>query len=339
MSDVASHTVGHVSELLTPTLQQIIHRLDPRTRLICSYHFGWCDEHGQPTKANPGKGIRPALALLSAEACGADPRIALPGAAAVELVHNFSLVHDDVMDRDRRRRHRASVWAIWGEAAAILAGDAMLALAHEALAESTSPHRGVAHTTIATAIRELVAGQAADIAFERRGDVSLAECFTMSWHKTAALLVASAVAGAQLAGAALPVRAALSAYGGELGLAFQLVDDLLGIWGRSEVTGKPVYSDLRSRKKTLPLTWTLHHGGSAGRELAAWLAHPAHTDTHDELRDVATLIERGGGRAWAHQEARTRAARAIEALGRADIPEAPRCELAALAHQLIDRNA
>jgi geranylgeranyl diphosphate synthase, type I len=341
MTLVTSDTVGHARELVTPSLQAMVDRLDPDSRLLVSYHFGWCDEHGRPVNANGGKAIRAALAMLGAEACGVDPQIALPGAAAVELVHNFSLVHDDLMDRDRRRRHRATVWALWGDAVAVLAGDAMLSLAHEVLLESTSAHRAAAQTTIAVASRELIRGQIADMAFERRDDVSLAECLSMSRAKTAALIAASAVAGAQLAGALPLVRDALSAYGGHLGLAFQLVDDLLGIWGQPTVTGKPVYSDLRSRKKTLPVTWTLHNGGPPGRELAAWLAHAAHAAaaSDDELRGVAELIERGGGRAWAQEEAHRRAALAIEAVSRASIPHAPATQLHALAQYLVDRDA
>jgi geranylgeranyl diphosphate synthase type I len=341
MTLVTSDTVGRARELVTPTLQEMVGRLDPDSRLIVCYHFGWCDEQGRPANANGGKAIRPALALLGAEACGVDPQMALPGAAAVELVHNFSLVHDDLMDRDRRRRHRATVWALWGDAAAVLAGDAMLSLAHEVLLDCTSAHRAAAQTTVAVACRELVRGQVADIAFENRDDVSLAECLSMSRGKTAALIAASAVVGAQLAGAPPLVREALDTYGGHLGLAFQLVDDLLGIWGQPAVTGKPVYSDLRSRKKTLPVTWTVQNGGPLARELATWLADAAHaaTATDDELRDVAELIERGGGRGWAHEQAHRCAALAIEAIERAGIPHGPAAQLHALAHNVVDRDA
>jgi geranylgeranyl diphosphate synthase, type I len=338
---VRPDTVGHARELITPTLREMVDRLDPSIRQVVSYHFGWCDEQGSPTNANGGKAIRPALALLGAEACGADPHTALPAAAAVELVHNFSLVHDDLMDHDAQRRHRATVWALWGDAVAVLAGDAMLSLAHEVLLGCTSAHRGAAQTTIAVATRELIRGQAADTAFENRDDVSLAECVSMACGKTAALMAASAVAGAELAGGPPSVRDALGAYGSHLGLAFQLVDDLLGIWGRPAVTGKSLYSDLRSRKKTLPVTWTLESGGRAGRELAAWLADAAHTATaaDTELRDVAGLIERGGGRAWACEEAHRRTALAIEAVERVGIPAGPASELRALAHYLVDRDA
>jgi geranylgeranyl diphosphate synthase type I len=341
MTLATSDTIGHARELVTPTLQEMVNRLDPDTRLVCSYHFGWCDEQGRAANANGGKAVRSALALLGAEACGVDALVALPAAAAVELVHNFSLVHDDLMDRDRQRRHRATVWALWGDAVAVLAGDAMLSLAHEVLLECQSAHRAAAHTTIAVASRELIRGQIADMAFERRDDVSLAECESMSCAKTASLMAAGVVAGAQLAGAPTSVRDALSAYGGHLGLAFQLVDDLLGIWGQPTVTGKPVYSDLRARKKTLPVTWTLENGGAAGRELADWLANTEHAAAaaDDELRYVATLIERGGGRAWAQQETHRRAALASEALIRAGIPLGPAAQLHALAQYLTERDA
>jgi geranylgeranyl diphosphate synthase, type I len=341
MTLVLPNTLGHARELITPTLRAMVDRLDPRIRLVVSYHLGWCDEHGCPLNSNGGKAVRPGLVLVAAEASGADAEDALAGAVAVELVHNFSLVHDDLMDRDARRRHRATVWALWGDAVAVLAGDAMLSLAHEVLLDSDSPNAGAAQSVIAIATRELIRGQAADTAFENRSDVSLGECFEMACGKTAALMTASALTGAVLAGARLSVRDALGAYGHHIGLAFQLVDDLLGIWGRPEVTGKPVYSDLRSRKKTLPVTWTVENGGPAGRELAAWLADEtrARSATDDELADVARLIDRGGGRAWACGEARRHITLAIAAIERADIPEGPASELAALARYLVAREA
>ena len=337
-------TLGRGRELITPMLRQMVDRLDPSTRLVVSYHLGWSDQHGAPVSSSGGKAVRPGLALLGAEASGADPRIALPGAVAVELVHNFSLVHDDLMDRDAKRRHRPTVWALWGDATAVLAGDAMLSLAHEVLADCHSPHSPhaeVAATVIAIATRELIRGQAQDSAFEKRSDVTLDECLDMVRGKTGALMSASAVIGAVLAGAAASLTDALAAYGAHLGLAFQLVDDLLGIWGRPEVTGKPVYSDLRSRKKTLPVTWTVENGGAAGRQLAAWLADEtcAAAATDDELGAVARLIERGGGRAWASEEARRCVALAGEAVAHARIAEGPASELRALARYIVDREA
>lgn len=333
--------LGLAHELITPTLRQMADRLDPHMRPVVSYHLGWSDERGRPVNNNCGKAIRPALVFVAAEAAGADPHSAIPGAVSVELVHNFSLVHDDLMDRDEHRRHRPTVWALWGDAMALLAGDAMLSLAHEVLLDCGSPHVGAALRAISEATRELIRGQAADTAFESRTDVALDECLKMAEGKTAALMAASAEVGALLAGAPRSVREALVAYGRHIGLAFQLVDDLLGIWGRPEITGKPVYSDLRSRKKTLPVTWTVAHGGSAGRRLAAWLVDEtgSQTASDDELAAVAELIECGGGRRWASAEARRHVTQGIDMVARIGIPDRPAAELQDLAHYIVDRQA
>jgi geranylgeranyl diphosphate synthase type I len=317
----------------------MVHRLDPSTRLVISYHLGWCDKDGVPTNTNGGKAIRPGLALLGAEAAGTEPEAALPAAVAVELVHNFSLVHDDLMDRDTERRHRATVWAQWGVPTAVLAGDALLSLAHEVLLDVRSPHSRTAEAMLAVATRDLIRGQTLDIAFESRRAVSLDECIDMVRGKTGALMSVSAAIGAVLTGAPTATTDALAAYGDHLGVAFQLVDDLLGIWGRPEITGKPVYSDLRSHKKTLPVTWVIENGGAAGRQLAAWLADDSRDCTDAELADVAELVEQGGGHAWATQEAARRAALADDAVAQAGALPEPARQLRALARYLIDRKA
>lgn len=184
--------LGLAHELITPTLRQMADRLDPHMRPVVSYHLGWSDERGRPVNNNCGKAIRPALVFVAAEAAGADPHSAIPGAVSVELVHNFSLVHDDLMDRDEHRRHRPTVWALWGDAMALLAGDAMLSLAHEVLLDCDSPQVGAALRAISEATRELIRGQAADTAFESRTDVALDECLKMAEGKTAALMAANA---------------------------------------------------------------------------------------------------------------------------------------------------
>jgi len=116
MTFVAPDTVEYARELIMPMLREMVNRLASGSRLAISYHFGWRDEERCPANVNGGKAIRPALTLLGAEACGVDPQMALPAAAAVELVHEFSLVHDDLMDRDAPRRHRATVWAEYSSA-------------------------------------------------------------------------------------------------------------------------------------------------------------------------------------------------------------------------------
>ena len=320
-------------DAVTPALQAAVARLDPTSRALASYHLGWTDADGNPTTGSGGKAVRPALALLSAEAAGAPAGVGLPGAVAVELVHNFSLIHDDLMDGDTERRHRRTVWAVWGSSSAILVGDAMLALAQEVLLENEvgGPAAG---RLLATATRELIRGQYADLAFERRSDVTLTECLEMVAGKTGALLSASAAIGAILAGAAQSTVDRLAGFGAHLGIAFQLIDDLLGIWGDPAVTGKSVFSDLRSRKKSLPVTYAVQYGGAAGQELAEWLAT---TDADTDLRRAADLVQAGGGRDWAAAEARRRLAQGEELLH--DLPVRPRDELIALSQFIVTREA
>ena len=327
--------LGRARDAVRPATRAFLARLDDTSAAIAAYHLGWTDAAGAPIRGGGGKAVRPALATLSAQAAGAPAQVGIPGAVAVELVHNFSLVHDDVMDGDTERRHRPTVWALWGTTSAILTGDALLALAQEVLLDSVSPHRAAAARLLAETTRHLIRGQVQDVAFERRDEVSLAECLEMVSGKTGALLSASAAIGAILAGAPAKVVDALATFGAQLGVAFQLVDDLLGIWGDPAITGKPVFSDLRSRKKTLPVTYALSHGGPAGRALAGWLSGSA---PEGEAR-AAELIDAAGGRQWAAAEARRRIQVATEALSTVPIPAGPKTELIAIAHFIVEREA
>jgi geranylgeranyl diphosphate synthase type I len=324
----AAAVLRRCKDAVTPALAAAVSRLDPASREQAAFHLGWTELDGSPSRGGGGKAVRPALAILSAEAAGADAATGLPGAVAVELVHNFSLLHDDLIDGDTERRHRPTVWAQWGPAAAILSGDALL--------EAPSRHAAEAARQLAATVRELVRGQVEDVAFEQRADVGVEECLSMAAGKTGSLLAVSAAIGAVLAGSPPSVVTALSTFGAEVGAAFQLVDDLLGIWGDPAVTGKPVLSDLRSRKKSLPVTYAVHHGGSDGRELAGWLCGTGEAD-EAELRRAAALVDSGGGRDWAAAEARRRMALAEKALAGAELPDRPMAELVALGRYLTDR--
>jgi geranylgeranyl diphosphate synthase type I len=339
--DRARSVLHRAREAVVPATRAFIGRLDHTSAAIASYHLGWTDVGGVPIRGGEGKAVRPALATLSAQAAGAPAQVGILGAVAVELVHNFSLVHDDVMDGDTERRHRPTVWAVWGTTSAILTGDALLALAQEVLLEGASPHRAAAARLLAEATRHLIRGQVQDVAFERRDDVTLPECLDMVSGKTGALLSASAAIGAVLAGAPAEVVDALATFGAQLGVAFQLVDDLLGIWGDPALTGKPVFSDLRSGKKTLPVTYALTHGGRPGRELASWLAQSrlaeSDPDREERLGRVADLVEAAGGRDWAATEAQRRIQAAEQALTSVSIPTRPREELVAIAHFIAAR--
>jgi geranylgeranyl diphosphate synthase type I len=319
-----------------PALRAAVDTLPGSMRLVAGHHYGWWDEHGAPAHAAGGKAVRPALALAAAEAVGAEPATAIPAAAAVELVHSFSLLHDDVMDGDRTRRHRPTTWAAFGVGAAILGGDALLTLAFDVLAASEHPAAKDAMQRLSAAVQDLVGGQSTDIAFETRPDVGLPECLTMAQAKTGALLGCACDLGA-LFGGRPDLAAHLRAFGERLGLAFQLVDDLLGIWGDPHVTGKPVHADLRQRKKSLPVVAALTSGTPAGEDLAA-LYHRDAPLSDAELRRAANLIEHAGGRDWCRHKADVLLTEALHHLRAADPAERPAAELTALAHLVTRRD-
>jgi geranylgeranyl diphosphate synthase, type I len=327
-------------DLVGPSLRAAVDRLDPATRAVTAYHLGWTEADGTPRAGGGGKAVRPALALLSAELGGAAPEAALPGAVAVELLHNFSLLHDDVMDGDTERRHRRTVWSLWGVPCAILTGDALADLALEVVLDSGSPHACGAARLLTVATRELIRGQVEDLAFERRERIDLDECVAMTAGKTGALLAASCTVGAVLAGAPRPLVRALDRYGRHLGQAFQLVDDLLGIWGDPAVTGKPVGNDLRTRKKSLPVTFALGSGGAPGRALARWYrTAPGSADDDAALARAADLVEAAGGRAWAADTADAHLRQAEAALDGFPLPPAAHADLLDLGRYLARRTS
>lgn len=322
--------------LVQPMLRDVLDRLDAGSREVCGYHLNFWDADGAP-RTGAGKGIRPALAILSTQAAGADARHGLPAAAACELIHNFSLLHDDIMDRDAERRHRPTAWAVYGDSRAILAGDAMQALASELLAEAPSPTSAWAVRCLSAATRRLIAGQAADLAFETRNDVTLEECLDMAAAKTGALMACSASLGAVLADAPSHLATGLTDFGAHVGLAFQLVDDLLGIWGDPAHTGKPVLSDLRSRKKSVPVVAAF----AADRPAAAALRRLYAIErelTGTELQEAAALIVEAGGRAWTEAAADRELAAGLACLEPLDMSPEVRDAFVLLAGQLGRRD-
>jgi geranylgeranyl diphosphate synthase, type I len=323
-------------DLVGPAIAAAVDRLSPDVRIVAAYHLGLADTEGRPAgKGSTGKALRPALAVLSARAAGAEPERGVPAAAAVEFVHNFSLLHDDIMDGDTERRHRPTAWTVFGVGAAILAGDAMLQLAHDLLLEGPAPQGLWASRCLSAAVQRLIAGQGADLAFERRDDVTLDQCRQMAADKTAALMACACSIGAIYAGAPA-VAMGLAEFGAHVGLAFQLTDDLLGIWGSPEVTGKPVMSDLRARKKSLPVVAALASQTGPGRELADLLARPEAL-TEDELRHAAALVEAAGGREWAESEADAALAAAGKRLAETDMADDVQAEFAGIAEFITAR--
>ncbi|MFG2004899.1 polyprenyl synthetase family protein [Spirillospora sp. NPDC048911] len=305
----AETVLAEAHRIVEPAQRAAVEELTAEIKHAAGYHAGWWDAQGRPADEG-GKAVRPALALACARAVGGAAAVkkAVPAAVAVELVHDFSLLHDDVMDGDELRRHRPTAWTVFGVGQAILVGDVLLTAAVQQL--NTQPTAGAAVRTLTGAVQDLCAGQWADVAFEQRDDVDLAECLAMAEGKTGALLGAACELGAITAGADEHTAGRYREFGRQLGVAFQLVDDLLGIWGDPEVTGKPAGSDLASRKRSLPVVAALRSGTKASFRLSGMYRSSDELD----VTQAAELVEAAGGRSWAATEAERRLAAAMDAL-------------------------
>lgn len=300
------------------------------------YHMGWLDDGLRPVQAPAGKRLRPLLCMLTCEAVGGLVEHALPAAAAIELVHNFSLIHDDIEDNSETRRHRTTVWKLWGMPHGINCGDGMFSAALLWLASLQA--RGVSSERALQAQRimletclKLTEGQYLDMEFETQMDVDMDGYLWMIGRKTAALIACAAHLGALLGGAGEDVIAAYARFGENLGLAFQVIDDILGIWGREDETGKSAKNDILTRKKTLPIVYVLQDP-----ELQVLYAHEL---SEEEVDPVLAILERHQAQEYAVQQARTFSARALEALQETDQTSAAHGCLYEFAESLLMRSA
>ncbi|AWT41344.1 MULTISPECIES: polyprenyl synthetase family protein [Streptomyces] len=335
VTDAVPEVLDRCRALVRPALGAAVGRLHPWVGEMAAYSFGWCEVGGAPAAASGGKGIRQALAVLGAEAAGAPGSAGVPAAVAVELVHAFSLLHDDIMDGDATRRRRPAVWRAYGTGPAVLAGDALFALAVETLA--AAPDGGAAVRQLSAALGDLVCGQADDLLFTARPwtgpeRVRPDEYRAMAECKTGSLLGSALALGARLGGAPAAVTAGLERVGRRLGVAFQIADDILGIWGDPAVTGKPVHGDLRERKKTFPVLCALDSPGPAARRLAALLESDAGT------AEVALAVEEAGGRTAAPAAARRLVVGAAAELDALPLTARAAAELRALPEFLVGRD-
>ncbi len=305
------------------------------------YHLGWEDAEGRPTDAGAGKMLRPALCLLCCEAVGGDAADVLPAAVAIELLHNFTLIHDDIEDHSEMRHGRSTLWRIAGIEQAINAGDGLFVLAQRTLLDLTEAGQSAERVVEAARLLNdaciaLCEGQHADLAFERREHVGRGEYEAMIGGKTSALLGAAAAIGALCGGANGDVIGQFARFGLALGLGFQIQDDVLGIWGQPDQTGKSTADDIRARKKSFPVVYALEQLTGGDREvLAQRYARPS--DGEEDVAAVLRLLDAAGAREASMAAARAWSDTALGALDGLDLVADRRAELAALASFVVER--
>ncbi len=290
-----------------------------------------------------GKRIRPSLTLLTTELLCEDYKKALPAAAAIELIHNFTLIHDDIMDQDEFRRGVPTVHTIWGEPTAIIAGDLLFSKAFELLYDLVS--RGVSHDNIVEVSRVLAEatsiiaeGQALDMDFEKRWDIKVEDYLDMIKRKTATLIEASVATGAIIANASRTDLEHLRQYGKSIGMAFQIRDDILGVFGDPAKTGKPVYNDIREGKKTILVIYVLENGSEEDKRILKERLGNKNL-SEDEYREVAEIIEKTGALKYATDTARRYIEEALKSLDSLThiCNEKAKEALVELAHYVVER--
>jgi len=300
-------------------------------RGMMAYHLGWEGE-GAGIKAR-GKRIRPVLTLIATAATEEEWKKAISAAAAVELIHNFSLIHDDIEDQSDFRHGRKTVWAIWGKPQAINTGDCMFTLAFQAVIQSAAKPENVilAMDLLQETCVLLTKGQFLDMSYEQKNDLPLDAYMHMVGGKTAALLACSAAIGAILTGAAPDRVEALRKFGWNLGLAFQMQDDWLGIWGDSALTGKSTESDLMSGKKSLPTLLGLQQNGEFKRR---WRNRPF---CSEEIPELSEILISDGIQLKVEEEAAKYTTLAVESLSRLKVQNDAFYALHELADGLLSR--
>lgn len=320
------------------------HDLEPYYGMM-HYHLGWVDEELQPLQTNSGKRLRPLLCLLACQALGGQLQHALPAASAVELIHNFSLVHDDIQDGSHIRRGRHAVWDVWGMPHGINVGDGLFVLARLALHRLDrhgvpSSRQQAAALALDRACLALCEGQYFDLAFEARPDIDLDRYMWMIRHKTAALLAAAAQLGAIVATDNTEQISRYHHFGESLGMAFQIQDDILGTWGDEQATGKSAATDIRDKKKTLLVVYTLDQARDrrAAQRLTDLYAQPGPLD-ESAVQLVQALFEEVGVHQYAEEMAEEYYRAALQSLEQTRIDNIAQSHLRELAASLLGRQS
>ncbi len=327
-----------LSAIETELQRQVAQLDEPRNRQfyeMLTYHMGWTGEGAGPDAT--GKRIRPMVVLLVVASRKPEWLHASPAAAAIELVHNFSLVHDDIQDNSDKRRGRTTVWKKWDMPQAINVGDALFVISNQAildLAKNYSANMVVrAAGVLHNACLDLTRGQYLDMAYENRNDLSIEDYWKMIEGKTAALLSACTQIGAILGGADDEAIDQYRIFGRDLGLAFQVQDDILGIWGNEALTGKSTTSDLVEGKNSLPILYGISQKGKFAQRWSASAIHPS------EVVDVAQMLVNEGARDYAQRAAERMTNQALETLEKVNPKNEAGHALVDLTNKLLNRES
>jgi geranylgeranyl diphosphate synthase type I len=316
---------------------------DAAIHVLLRYHLGWVDRYGKPagSPVSQGKALRPTLCLFACEALSQGTAKAQPGAAALELIHNFSLIHDDIQDQDRERRHQPTVWSLWGIPKALVAGNAMQSVGDLALLEAA--RREVPPETVlkvseilTSAYLEMIEGQCQDMDFESRTDITTEEYLRMIALKTGALIRSGLEIGALLAGGDATTVEAFRQFGSYLGRAFQIRDDFLGIWGDEATIGKAGGNDIRRRKKSFPVVCAFSQAQSPARDDLRRIYQQKNLD-EDDVHRVLAVLEEAGAREQSQRVTEASAAAALQALDSVPLPPWARTEAEELVEYLACR--
>ena len=303
------------------------------------YHMGWCDKDGNPRNDAEGKRLRPALLLLACQAAGGAMESALAAASAIELIHNFSLIHDDIEDRDVQRHHRPTLWTIWGEPKALNAGSVMFNLAFLAPSQSQKIPRErllYASSRLTQSSLEMIEGQYLDISFEQRLDVTTDQYLDMISRKTGALISCALEVGAFIGSGNRETASLMAKAGRHLGNLFQIRDDMLGVWGDPSVTGKAVGSDIMRKKKSFPVVHALENGDDSTIRGIKEVLGKESVDEAD-VQQVLGMLEETGSKERAESLIEDLGRQAMETIGAAELSPVHHRHLSELVDFLLTR--
>ncbi|MFJ2645171.1 polyprenyl synthetase family protein [Streptomyces sp. NPDC087420] len=327
-----------VRSTVLPVIQQKVSLLDPPTLArICRYHLGFIDEHGDPSTEGVGKLTRAGLMTAVADGVGLLPEDVRSPAAAVELLHNATLVHDDIADTDELRRGRPAAWKVFGVSLAIHAGNALQALGLRIVVDDSGPGHNEIASSFAKAVALVHAGQARELTIRPGPGAGMATYEQMVTEKASALLEFSLGAPAIRAGKPENVLAALRDAARHLGIALQISNDVEDIWGDPAVTGKPIRGDIKRRNLTFPVLAALSADSPAGDRLSRLWQADGTTPAH--LQALADLIDEAGGRHAAERLSGRHLDSAVQALGRAGLTPTATAELTTLFDRIVNRAA